>query len=130
MDAQALFNEFMGSTHGQNAAAALSEQGVSPEDANQYLQHAAEVAHAHVEEQGSGFLGAHIGRNFFAAFASGLVKGDGLLGSIKDGLEGALSGRLVEALASKVGLDPSTASGIAAAATPFITSFLHEKLGS
>jgi len=76
------------------------------------------------------FLGAHLGRNFFAAFAAGVVKGDGLLGSMKDGLEGALSGRLVEALATKVELDPSTASGIAAAATPFVASFLHEKLGS
>ena len=130
MDAQALFQEFMGTEHGQNAAAALAEQGVSPEDTQTYLQHAADVAHAHVNEQSTGFLGAHIGRNFFAAFAAGIVKGDGLLGSMKDGLEGALSGRLVEALASKAGLDPSTASGIAAAATPFIASFLHEKLGS
>ena len=32
MDAQALFQEFMGTEHGQNAAAALAEQGVSPED--------------------------------------------------------------------------------------------------
>ena len=49
---------------------------------------------------------------------------------MKDGLEGALSGRLVESLATNIGLDPSTASGIAAAATPFIDTFLHEKLGS
>ena len=129
MDAQALFQEFMNSSHGQNAAAALAAQGVSPEDANQYLQQAAAVAHAHIEENSGGFLGAHVGRNFFAALAAGMVKGDGLLGSIKDGLEGALGGRLTEALASKVGLDSSTASGIAAAATPFLVSFIHEKLG-
>lgn len=130
MDAQALFSEFMASTHGQNAAAALTDQGISPDDANQYLAHAAEAMHDHINDQGAGLLGAHIGRNFFAALAAGLVKGDGLLGSIKDGLEGALSGRLVELLGSRLGIDSSTASGIAAAVTPFLVSFVHEKLGS
>ena len=129
MDAQALLQEFMSSEHGQGATAALASQGISPEDANQYLQHAVEAAHAHVQEQGEGILGAHMGRNFFAAFASGLVKGDGLMGSLKDGLEGGVGGRVVEALANKAGLDSSTASGVAAALTPFLTSFLSKKLG-
>lgn len=128
MDAQALFNEFIGSEHGQAAIAALGAQGISPEDATTYLSHATAAAHAHVEEQGAGLFGAHAGRNFFAALASGMVKGDGLVGSLKDGLEGALGGRIVEALASRAGLDPSTASAVAAAATPYISRFLHEKL--
>ena len=129
MDAQALFQEFIGSEHGQNAAEALAGQGLSAEETSQYLRHAVDEAHAHVQEQGSGFLGAHPGRNFFAAFAAGIVKGDGLFGAIKDGLEGTLTGRLTEALASKAGLDPSAASGIAAAVTPFLATFLQRKLG-
>lgn len=128
MDAQALFNEFIGSEHGQGAVAALGAQGISPEDATTYLGHATAAAHAHIEEQSGGFFGEHAGRNFFAALASGVVKGDGFFGSIKDGLEGALGGRIVEALASRAGIDPSTASTVAAAATPYITQFLHEKL--
>ena len=129
MDAQALLQEFMASEHGQNAAAALASQGVSPEDANQYLQHAVTAAHTHVQEEGSGLLGGHMGRNFFAAFAAGMVKGDGLLGSLKDGIEGGIGGRVVEALSNKVGLDPSTASTVAAALTPYLNSFLSSKLG-
>ncbi len=129
MDAQALLQEFLASSHGQQATAALQAQGVSPEDAQTYIAHATEVAHSHVTEQGGGLLGAHPGRNFFAALASGLVRGDGLWGSIKDGLEGTLSGRITETIAARTGLDPSTASGIAAALTPYIAGFLKNKLG-
>jgi hypothetical protein len=38
------------------------------------------------------------------------VKGDGLWGSIKDGFEGTVGGRVTEALASKFGVGASTAS--------------------
>jgi len=130
MDAQQMLEEFLGSSHGQSAMADLQAQGHSPEAAAQYLAHATEAAHAHVQEQGSGLLGAHPGRNFLAAFASGLVKGDGLWGSMKDGLEGVLGGRVAEAIATKAGVDGGTASGIAAALTPYLTSFLQNKLAS
>jgi hypothetical protein len=130
MDAQALVQEFLGSSHGQQAVAALTAQGIAPEDAQAYAAHAAELAHAHVNEQGSGLLGQHAGRNFFAAFASGLVKGDGVWGALKDGLEGTIGGRLTEALGSKFGVDASTASTVTAALTPYVTDFLKRKLGS
>ena len=90
---------------------ALAQQGLAPDQVNQVLQEAVGAAHAHVNEQGSGLPGDHMGRNVFAAFAAGLVKGDGFFGSIKDGLEGGIGGRLSESLAGKVGLDPSTTSG-------------------
>jgi len=129
MDAQALLQEFLSSSHGQQASQALAAQGVSPEDAQTYLAHAAEAAHSHVTEQSSGMMGAHAGRNFFAAFASGLVRGDGVWGSLKDGLEGTLSGRITESIAAKAGIDPSVASGVAAALTPYLAGFLKNKLG-
>jgi hypothetical protein len=129
MDAQALLQEFIGSQAGQDAAAALSAQGLSADQVSQALEHGVTAAHAHVQEQGAGMLGDHMGRNIFAAFAGGLLKGDGLFGSIKDGLEGGVTGRLAEALSSKMGLPPSTISGVTAAMTPFLTSFIGKKLG-
>jgi len=128
MDAQQLFQEFIGSGHGQQALSALSAQGVSSDDAQQYLSHATEAAHAHVEEQ-AGILGNHPGRSFFVAFAAGLVKGDGIIGAIEDGGEGVIAGRIAEAIASRAGIDSGTASSIAAAATPFVVSFIKERLG-
>lgn len=130
MDAQALLQEFTTSQAGQDAAAALAAQGLSPDQVNQAIEHAVTAAHEHVQEQGAGVLGDHMGRNIFAAFAGGLIKGDGFFGSIKDGLEGGIGGRLAEALSNKMGLPASTVSGVVAAATPFLTSFLGKKLGS
>jgi len=79
-------------------------------------------------EHGAGLLGSHPGKSFFAAFAMGIVKGDGILGSLGDGVEGVIVGRVAEALASRAGLDPNTASTVAAAATPYIVGFIKSKL--
>jgi hypothetical protein len=130
MDIQSLVGEFLTSEHGQGAASALAAQGVSADDAQTFLTHAATAGAEHAEAQGSaGLLGEHAGKSFFAAFAAGLVKGDGVLGSLEDGAEGVLVGRITEALASRAGLDSSTASAVAAAATPFVAAFLKSKLG-
>ena len=40
-----------------------------------------------------------------------------------------LAGRIMDALASRAGVDPSTASAIAAAATPYVVGYLKSKLG-
>ena len=61
--------------------------------------------------------------------AAGLVRGDGFFKSLTDGGEGVISGRVAESLAARAGLDPSTASTIAAAATPYVVAFLKQKLG-
>jgi hypothetical protein len=129
MDAQQLISEFLASDHGAQAAQALSDQGINAADAQQLLSQATEAAHAHVEQQSSGLMGEHAGKSFFAAFASGLVRGDGFFKSLVEGGEGILSGRVAESLASRAGVDSSTASAVAAAATPYIVAFLKEKLG-
>jgi hypothetical protein len=129
MDAQQLVAEFLASDHGAQAAQALAAQGVSPEDAQQLLGHAASAAYDHVESQNAGLMGEHAGKSFFAAFAAGLVHGDGFFKSLVDGGEGVMSGRIAEAMAARMGLDPSTASTLAAAATPYVVNFLKEKLG-
>ena len=130
MNVEEFVQTFLGSEHGRGALDAVTATGVSSDDAQQYLSHAAAAAHAHVEEhaQGSGLLGANPGKSFFAAFAAGLVRGDGLLGSLGDGLEGVLVGRIAEVLANKAGLDPATASTVAAAATPYVAAFVKSKL--
>ena len=121
MDAQQLVSEFLASDHGAQAMEALRAQGVDDAAAQQLLGHAAEAAHAQAQEH-------HGGRNFFAAFAAGLVRGDGLLGSLVDGGEGLLTGRVAESMAARAGVDGSTASMRAAAATPFLVGFLKQKL--
>lgn len=128
MDAQQLISEFLASEHGSQAAQALAAQGYSADDTQQMLSQAAETAHAHVEEQSGGLMGDHAGKSFFAAFAAGLVRGDGFFKSLVDGGEGVLSGRVAESLADRMGIDPSTASTVAAAATPYLVAFLKEKL--
>lgn len=129
MDAQQLITEFLASEHEAQATQALSDQGINAADVQQLLSQATEVAHAHVEQQNSGLMGEHAGKSFFAAFASGLVRGDGFFKSLVEGGEGILSGRVAESLAARAGVDSSTASAVAAAATPYIVAFLKEKLG-
>jgi len=129
MDAQQLISEFLSSEHGAQASQALAGQGFNPADVQQMLSGAAEAAHAHAEEQNAGVMGDNPGKSFFAAFAAGLVRGDGFFKSLVEGGEGILTGRVAESLAAKMGIDPATASTVAAAATPYIVAFLKEKMG-
>ncbi len=129
MEVQQLVSEFLASEHGQQAAQALASQGFNADDTQQMLGEVAATAHAHAEEQGGGMMGEHAGKSFFAAFAAGMVRGDGFFKSLVEGGEGLLTGRVAESLAAKVGIDPATASTVAAAATPYVVAFLKEKLG-
>ncbi|VVE23054.1 hypothetical protein PHO31112_03234 [Pandoraea horticolens] len=127
MDVQQLVSEFLASEHGNQATQALAAQGISGDDAQQMLSQAAEAAHSSADEQSGGLMGEHSGKSFLAGFAAGLVRGDGFFKSLEDGGAGMLSGRVAEALASRMGIDPSTASTVAAAATPYILAFMKEK---
>jgi len=129
MEVQQLVSEFLASEHGQQAAQTLASQGFSADDSQQILGEVAAATHAHAEEQGGGMMGEHAGKSFFAAFAAGLVRGDGFFKSLVEGGEGLLTGRVAESLAARVGIDPATASTVAAAATPYMVAFLKEKLG-
>lgn len=128
MDIQQLVSEFLASEHGAQATQALAAQGVSADEAQQLLGHAMSAAHEHVESQSTGLLGDHAGKSFFSAFAAGLVKGDGVFGSLMDGGEGVMTGRVAEAIAAHAGVDSATASSLAAAATPFVLNFLKQRL--
>lgn len=122
--------KFLNSSHGHQAKQKLLDQGMSEDEANIFLAHATQASADHVHEHAErhGFLGEHPGRNFFAAFAAGVVKGDGVLGSLGDGFEGALVGRITEAVCNKTGMDSNIAETAAAASAPFVASFLKEHL--
>lgn len=94
MDAQQLVNEFLASEHGSQATAALAVAGVSADDAQQLLAHAAQAANDHVEAHHVGLVGEHTGRNFFATLGAGLVRGHGFFMSLEEGGEGLLVGRI------------------------------------
>ena len=131
MSVEQLVQSFLSSEHGQQAMAALQEKGINPGDAQGYLTHAATAVASHAEShaESHGILGDHPGRSFFAAFASGLVKGDGVISSLEDGAAGVVTARVVEALCEKAGVDTATAEVVAAAATPYAMSYIKSHLG-
>lgn len=127
MDAQQLITEFLASAQGGQAAQALADQGIDADTAQQMLAHVAQAAHDHSSETAAAPAEGHGGTNFFAAFAAGIVRGDGLFKSLLEGGEGVLTGRVAETLAARMGIDPATASNLAAAATPYVVSFLRQR---
>lgn len=128
MNVQQLVSDFLASERGQQASQALTSHGFSADDTRQMLRQVAAAAHTHAAEQNGGLMGEHSGKSFLAAFAAGLARGDGFFKSLVEGGEGILTGRVAESLADKVGIDPSTASTVAAAATPYVIAFLKERL--
>ena len=133
MDISALLSTFLASSHGQNAAAALATQGFGDDDTQSILTHSIAAGAAHVEQahkDNGGLLGEHAGKSFFAAFASGLIKGDGVFGSLEDGAAGVVQGRIVELLTAQMGMDSAAASAAAGATAPYVLSFLREHLGA
>ena len=131
MDIPTLVNKFLESSHGQGAAAALSAQGFGDGDARNILQHSISAGAAHVEQahqNSGGLLGHHAGMSFFAAFASGLIKGDGVFGSLEDGAVGVIEGRIAGLLTAHMGFDSAAADAAAAATAPYVLAFLREHL--
>jgi hypothetical protein len=132
MDIASLVKNFLGSEHGEAAKASLGEQGFGDDQVNDILHHSVHAGATHVEEHhqtGGGFLGQHAGLSFFAAFASGIIKGDGVVGALEDGVAGVVVGRIAEALQEKMGLDSSAANAAAAATAPYVMAFLKQHLG-
>ena len=131
MDISSLLNKFLESSHGQNAASALAAQGYGANDVQQILNHSVSAGAAHVEQahkESGGLLGKHAGMSFFAGFASGLIKGDGVFGSLEDGAVGVIQGRIVGLLTAHMGMDSAAADAAAAATAPYVLAFLREHL--
>lgn len=132
MDIANLVQSFMSSDPGRAAGAALAQQGFSGPQVQEILGQSAWAGAQHVEQShkdGGGLLGQHAGLSFFAAFASGLVKGDGLVGALEDGAGGVVVGRIAEALTARMGFDSAVANAAAAATAPYVVRFLKQHLG-
>ena len=132
MDVANLVTSFLGSSQGRDAAAALAKQGFDPSQAQQILQHATAAGASHVEshhKDSGGILGNHAGLSFFAAFASGLIKGDGVMGALEDGAMGVVTGRIAEAITAQMNIDSKLADAAAAASAPYVMAFLKKHLG-
>jgi len=127
MDISSLLNRFLESSHGQNAASALSAKGFSGDDVQNILAHSVSAGAAHVE-QAHQSSGGHAGMSFFAAFASGLIKGDGVFGSLEDGAAGVIEGKIVALLTARMGMNSAAADAAAAATAPYVLAFLREHL--
>lgn len=117
---------FLGSPEGAQAATDLAIAGVPGDQIQSVLTHAIRAGIEHIEADASngGLLGEHPGLSFFAAFASGLVQGDGVVGSLEDGALGVVIGRITEAITSSVGLDSGLVDAAAAAAAPNVMRYL------
>jgi hypothetical protein len=135
---ESLVGSFLSSAHGQGAAQALAENGVAPDMAQSLLGQALPAVGniLHPAAAGSsggggllgGLLGGHEGSNFLMGAVGGLLGGHGLTGALEDGALSAVSGRVAQIAAEHLGVNPDMASRIAAAATPFLVSFVKEKL--
>ncbi len=128
MNIQDMIGGFLSSEQGQHALGAVVAQGIGEGDAKALLGKATEAAVAHIGEHQGGLLGAHAASSFLSAFAAGIAKGDGLLGSLEDGALGTLVGRVAEALTEGGIVDPGVAATISASITPFLTSYLKKHL--
>jgi hypothetical protein len=132
MDISSIVQGFLGSQQGQQAAGALAQQGFNYNQVQQILSHSAAAGAQHVEQHhkdSGGLLGEHAGWSFFSAFASGLVKGDGVVGALEDGALGVVMGRIAEALMAQLGMDSALANAAAGATAPFVMGFLKQHIG-
>lgn len=131
MDPQKIIHSFLHSQEGKDAASALSAQGIEDSKIAQILHHAARagIEHLEADAQKGGILGEHAGLSFFAAFASGLVKGDGVMGALEDGVGGVVVGRIAEAITASVDIDSSLVDAAAATTAPYVVSYLKKHLG-
>ncbi len=133
-----MLSEFTGSMQGQNALAALQQRGFAPAAAYGLLSHAVPAATEAMHRATTGhqepalglfnLFGGHAGREFLTGAVAGLLRGDGVVGSLEDGGIGMISGHVAEVVAQRTGMNQSAAGEVAAVITPFIVHYAHDKL--
>jgi hypothetical protein len=129
---------FATSDQGKSALSALQQQGISATDAQSFLTHAVPAAAESMHQQTAGqaqptlglfnIFGGHAGKEFLLSAVAGLLKGDGIVGSLEDGGMGVIGGHIGEVVANRMGWDQDRAGKLAAVATPFIVSYVHSHL--
>ncbi len=142
---QELVQGFMTSRQGQTALSRLQSQGFAPNMAQQLLGAAvptAAQAFAQAQSGGAqparpggpnGMLdlgGSHYVTNFLSGAVAGLVRGEGLMGSAVDGMQGVAGGHVAQVLAQRFGLPQRVAGTVGAIVTPLIIDYVWERAGS
>lgn len=133
-----ILNEFTSSQHADSAIAALVQKGFAEGDARDLIGHAIPAAAAAMTQQVENhpephvglfnIFGGHAGKEFLIGLTEGIVRGDGIVGSLEDGGMSMIGGHIGEVIAEKTGLPQETCGLAAATITPFIVRFVHEKL--
>ena len=135
-----LVTDFMSSVHGQSALSAIQAKGFSGDDAARLLNEAVPAAReamegaagAHPEPHVGLFnlFGGHAAKEFLIGLTEGIVRGDGVVGSLEDGGISLIAGHIGEVIAPRIGISDEVAGDVAAAVAPFIVRFVHEKLAA
>jgi len=136
-----MLGSFLGSSQGQAAKDALRQRGVDEGQMQQIFAAALPAAAGSLEQQAGkqapgqssalgafDVLGGHAGQSFLIGAATSMLRGEGMSGAVRDGAVGVVGGRIGEALASRMGMDPRIASGLGAAIAPFVLSYAQEQL--
>ncbi len=139
-----LFQNFLSAPQGQQAMTQLQSQGYPPGQAQGLLQSAFPAAAQAMQRAMPGGSaaaaspdapasltdvgGSHYVTNFLAGAVSGLVRGNGLMGAAKDGLQGVVGGHVAQVIASRWGLPQRVAGTIGAGLTPLLIDFLWDKM--
>jgi hypothetical protein len=134
-----MMSGFLQSQQAQQAMQALAAKGFNPQQVQQIMTHVGPAASHAMAKQTAGhaqpavglfnIFGGHAGREFLMGAVTGLLSGDGIMGSLKDGGMSMIAGHMAEYLAPKLGIDAGTAGAITAVLTPFVGHYVHEHLG-
>lgn len=136
-----LVQSFTNSTQGKQAAQLLASRGLSQDQITKVIGEGLPAAAAALKGRTKGppgeaelglfdVLGGHPGQAFVIGTVTSLIKGEGVVDAMQDGLFSVVGSHVSEVVASRVGLDRQTAGWVGAALTPFVVSFVQEKLGN
>src|SRR4051794_7871471 len=119
-----LLSEFTSSAHGQNALGALQAKGFSGDDAARILAEALPAAREAMEGKAQehpqpevglfNLFGGHAGKEFLIGLTEGIVRGDGIMGSLEDGGISLIAGHIGEVIAPRLNMSPEIAGDAAA----------------
>jgi hypothetical protein len=142
-----LFSMFSSSRQGQGAYQQLMAQGYSQPQAVGMLQAALPAAAQAMQRSGGqpgafpgapnaqsgpslfNLGGSHYAQNFITGAVSGMLRGDGLVGSAVDGMQAVVGGHVAEVIGARFGLSTRVAGAAGAVITPWLIDFLWEKAG-
>ncbi len=125
---------FTGSEQGRKALQQLQGHGFSGHQSQAMLGAAVPAAAEAMRSVSRGekslpsFSESNYVMNFTAGAVSGLIRGQGFMGSAIDGMQGMVGGYIAQVIAARFGLPKRTAGIIGAVITPLAIDFIWAKL--